>query len=62
MSLVQVAKTEGYEAYHVVYLGMAGNKDWQIIQAVIAEITHSSQTTRLISVLYMRWKVVRFGE
>jgi predicted nuclease of predicted toxin-antitoxin system len=36
-SLVQVANAEGHEAYHVVHIGMAGAKDWQIIQTIVAE-------------------------
>ena len=36
-SLVQVANAEGHEAYHVAHIGMAGYKDGQIIQTIIAE-------------------------
>ncbi len=36
-SLVEVANAEGHEAYHVAHIGMAGAKDGQIIQTVIAE-------------------------
>ena len=35
-SLVQVANGEGYEAHHAVHLGMAGAKDWEIIDRIIA--------------------------
>lgn len=35
-SLVRVANAKGYEAHHVVHLGMAGKKDWEIIRRIIA--------------------------
>lgn len=36
-SLAEVANNEGHEAYHVAHIGMAGAKDWQIMQTVIAD-------------------------
>ena len=36
-SLVKVANTEGYEAHHVAYLGLAGAKDWEILKRIIRQ-------------------------
>jgi predicted nuclease of predicted toxin-antitoxin system len=36
-SLVQLANTAGYEAYHVNYLGKQGSKDYELLKLIFKE-------------------------